>query len=123
MNEILGYRFGPEYRPVMHDNRRSAEAAIQFKTVGVPLAFAREELQKNCRLFNPSKHGRGNYPGTLGYFEKGIIKAFFARDRSEVLLDRNGPRDHIGNSARGGRPENLLKLVDVVVDRCVAPAE
>lgn len=123
MNEILSHRFGAEYRPVMSDNRRSAEAVIQLRTAGVPLAFAREELQKNCRLFNPSKHGRGNLPGTLGYFEKGIIKAFFARDRSELLVARNGPSDHTGNSARGGAPANLLKLVDVVVDRCVPATE
>lgn len=123
MNAIFSQRFGAEYRPVMHDNRRSAEAINRLKTAGVPLPFARNALEQNCRLFNPYKHGRGNLPGTLGYFEKGIIKAFTARDRSGDSPALNTPPDQAGNAPRGGKPENLLRLVDIVVDRCVAPIE
>ena len=123
MNAVLGQRFGDEYRPVMHDNHRSAGAIVRLRTSGVPLSFAREELAKHCRLFNPWKHGRGKLPGTLGYFERGIIKAFAARDQSTEALPRTVPSDVTANSARGGMPQKLLSLVDVFIDRSVAPAE
>jgi hypothetical protein len=123
MNAILGQHFGDEYRPVMHDNRRSAQAIIRLKTSGVPLEFARKELEKHCRLFNPWKHGRGRLPGTLGYFEKGIIKAFMAREPSTVSLTRTARSDVTGNSLRGGMPKKLLSLIEVVVDRPAVPAE
>ena len=86
MNEQLFARFGEQFKPVRYDNRRSAAAVARLKVAGVPLEFAVEQLRRSCLLFNPSKHGRGNLPGTLGYFERGILKAFAVRGQTEITL-------------------------------------
>jgi hypothetical protein len=86
MNAVLAERFGEAYRPVMHDNRASVAAATRMQTSGIDLAFAVAELRQGCWLFNPSKHGKGELPRSLAYFERGIVKAWGMRAQQQLAL-------------------------------------
>lgn len=76
MNDALVARFAEGYRAVLDDNRSSIEAADRLDLAGVPVDRAEEHLLAQCRLFNPSKHGKGELPRSLAYFERGIMKAW-----------------------------------------------
>jgi hypothetical protein len=117
MNRALRQRFGDEYKPVMYDNRRSAATVAKLKAAKVPLRFARIELEKHCRLFNPSKHGRGRLPGTLGYFEKGLLRAHEANcAQSQFNSKKAGSNLHAHMEAiRGGQPQAIGSLLGSVI--------
>jgi uncharacterized protein YdaU (DUF1376 family) len=76
MNETLGYQLGQGYRRVLPDQYASLQAAARLQQQGVPLASAERHLRQQCRLFNPTKHGKGKDPSSLAYFEQGILKAW-----------------------------------------------
>ena len=76
MNVALLVRFPESYQQVMLDNRSSVGAADRLELAGVPADRAEVHLQEQCRLFNPSKHGKGELPRSLAYFERGILKAW-----------------------------------------------
>jgi hypothetical protein len=76
MNDGLSARFQESYRPVLADNVSSIAAADRLELAGVPAGKAEAHLLVQCRLFNPSKHGKGDLPKSLAYFERGILKAW-----------------------------------------------
>jgi hypothetical protein len=98
MNTQLSRIFGANYRHVLYDNRRSGEASSKWQAAGVELEFAVDEIRKACLKFHPEKHGHGRLPGTLGYFERGVLDAHAARHQAGLSLppvvQRGGaPRD------------------------------
>jgi hypothetical protein len=95
MNGVLSERFGQEYRPVMHDNRASVAAGERLQVAGIDIDFAVAELRGGCWLFNPSKHGHGELPRSLAYFERGTVKAWATRAQQQLALL---------SSSRGGAP-------------------
>lgn len=101
INEGMLANLGPEFRPIMLDNRRSAKAAAALIAAGVELPFAIQEIRKGCLLFNPSKHGRGNPPGTLAYFEKSLLKAHSKRGQVFIPRPTVSPQEG-AMPARGG---------------------
>lgn len=84
MNDVFTARFADGYRAVLEDNRSSIDAALRLEVAGVPLDRAEAFLAAQCRLFNPSKHGKGELPRSLAYFERGIVKAW--RDEAQLKL-------------------------------------
>jgi hypothetical protein len=86
MNGVLADRFGQEYRPVMHDNRASVAAGERLQAAGIDVDFAIAEVRGSCWLFNPSKHGRGELPRSLAYFERGIVKGWGMRAQQQLAL-------------------------------------
>lgn len=76
MNDALLARFRESYRSVLVDNVSSIAAADRLEKAGVPADKAEAHLLVQCRLFNPSKHGKGDLPKSLAYFERGILKAW-----------------------------------------------
>lgn len=76
MNDALVARFADGYRAVLPDNRSSIDTATRLELAGVPPDRAEAHLLEQCRLFNPSKHGKGELPRSLAYFERGILKAW-----------------------------------------------
>jgi hypothetical protein len=76
MNEALAARFKESYRPVLLDNASSIAAADRLENAGVPAGKGEAHLLVQCRLFNPSKHGKGELPKSLAYFERGVLKAW-----------------------------------------------
>lgn len=86
MNEALLARFKESYRPVLLDNRSSIRAATRLELAGVPLAKGEAHLLVQCRLFNPSKHGKGELPKSLAYFERGTLKAWRTEAQLQIPL-------------------------------------
>jgi hypothetical protein len=86
MNAALSARFLDGYRPVLIDNKSSIEAAHRLEHAGVPADRAVAHLEIQCRLFNPSKHGKGELPRSLAYFERGILKAWRSEAQLEIPL-------------------------------------
>lgn len=82
MNDALSARFKESYRPVLSDNKSSLAAARRLELAGMPADKAEAHLIVQCRLFNPSKHGKGELPKSLAYFERGTLKAW----RTEAQL-------------------------------------
>jgi hypothetical protein len=105
MNEQLSRIFGVKYRPVLYDNRRSGLACDHWKAAGVDLDFAIQEIRKACLKFHPEKHGRGKLPGTLGYFERGVLEAHATRAQMSIPLPPVVQRG--GDRTRGGKPAPL----------------
>jgi hypothetical protein len=114
MNEQLG-RLHVEYRPVLYDNQRSGLAVDHWKAAGVELGFAIEEIRKGCVKFNPSKHGRGNFPGTLGYFERGVLNAHAARHQTRISLPPVVQRGGAWPESSQGRAEEEPVLLGTVL--------
>lgn len=73
MNEEFG-RLIAEYRPVRSDNRGSHRAGHELESQRVDPDWCEDRLRQMCRAFNPSKHGGGEPPRTLGYFTRGLIR-------------------------------------------------
>lgn len=97
MNDALSARFKESYRPVLVDNHSSIAAAERLELAGVPADKAEAHLLVQCRLFNPSKHGKGELPRSLSYFERGIRKAWKNEAQFEIPLmqletGESGPR-------------------------------
>lgn len=86
MNEALLARFKESYRPVLLDNRSSIRAATRLELAGVPLDKGEAHLLVQCRLFNPSKHGKGELPKSLAYFERGTLKAWRTEAQLQIPL-------------------------------------
>lgn len=101
------------FKPVRSDNRGSHDAARRIRQAGVPLYRAIEVLRDDCRRFNPSKHGRGEYPHTLAYFQKGVLDRWRAEQTEITLL--SVVRDHKESEAvktpRGGKPVPLVEAM------------
>jgi hypothetical protein len=76
MNDALLARFKESYRRVLEDNKSSVASAGRLELAGIPVDKAEAHLLVQCRLFNPSKHGKGDLPKSLAYFERGILKAW-----------------------------------------------
>jgi hypothetical protein len=87
MNEALGSSIGDSYVPVAEDNRGSHRAAEKLFVAGVPMDFAIAQLIRDARRFNPSRHGGGDIPRSVGFFVKGIITAW-GRQREQLPLPR-----------------------------------
>jgi hypothetical protein len=110
MNEQLARIFGEHYRRVKYDNLRSGLACDRWKSAGVELEFAIEEIRKACLKFNPSHHGRGRLPGTLGYFERGVLEAHATRSQIQIplppVVQQGGQRAGADRQQppRGGKP-------------------
>jgi hypothetical protein len=123
MNEQLSRIFGEHYRRVLYDNKRSGLACDHWKSAGVALEFAIEEIRKACLKFNPSHHGRGRLPGTLGYFERGVLEAHATRSQIPIplppVVQQGGQR---GGSkpdpapARGGKPRPVGDFMSAYLD-------
>jgi uncharacterized protein YdaU (DUF1376 family) len=73
MNETLLNRLGSEYHLIKRDQYGSREAAERLQKAGVPLTAALRILRTQCYQFNPSKHGKGELPKSLRFFEGGIL--------------------------------------------------
>lgn len=86
MNEALAALFKESYRPVLLDNVSSIDTAQQLELAGVPVERAEAHLLVQCRLFNPSKHGKGDLPRSLAYFKRGIMKAWKNEAQLEIPL-------------------------------------
>jgi hypothetical protein len=110
INEGMLANLGPEFRPIMLDNRRSAKAAAALIAAGVELPFAIQEIRKGCLLFNPSKHGGGNPPGTLAYFEKSVLKAHSKRAQVFVPDPTVSPQER-PVPARGGDTTSIGNVI------------
>lgn len=86
MNDALSALFKESYRPVLLDNVSSIETAQLLESAGVPVDRAEAHLLVQCRLFNPSKHGKGDLPRSLAYFKRGIMKAWKNEAQLEIPL-------------------------------------
>ncbi len=73
MNEEFG-RLIDGYQPVRADNRGSHRAGHELESANVDMDWCEQRLRELCRAFNPSKHGGGEPPRTLGYFTRGLIR-------------------------------------------------
>lgn len=94
MNDALSARFMESYRRVLLDNRSSIEAAGRLELAGLPADKAEAHLLTQCRLFNPSKHGKGQLPKSLAYFERGTLKAWKTEAQLTIplmQLERSSP--------------------------------
>jgi hypothetical protein len=104
MNEQLSRMFPGEYRPVMFNNDASGKTVDRWKAAGVELEFAIEKIREGCFKFNPSKHGGGNLPGTLAYFQKGVLEAHTTRAQLTI-----GPLPVV---QRGGADKRRQRRID-----------
>jgi hypothetical protein len=86
MNDALSARFKESYRPRLLDNKSSIAAAGRLELAGVPVDKAEAHLLIQCRLFNPSKHGKGELPKSLAYFERGVLKAWRTEAQLQIPL-------------------------------------
>lgn len=84
INEHLKARFGSRFSPIRMDNRGSAAAGARLLAAGVELGFAIAKIRKDCAAFNPLRHGDGKLPRSLGYFERGLLKAYSNRPQAEA---------------------------------------
>jgi hypothetical protein len=82
MNNALAARFPEAYRRVKLQNPSSIAAAERLQLAGVPIDNAIRHLEEQVRGFNPSRHGKGDLPHSLAYFERGILNAY----RTEAQL-------------------------------------
>lgn len=73
MNEEFG-RLLSDYLPVRPDSRGSHKAGHELEAAKVDPDWCEQRLREMCRAFNPSKHGGGEPPRTLAYFERGLIR-------------------------------------------------
>lgn len=106
MNSSLHQRFSETYRPVLPDNRSSIEAALRLDVSGVPADRAVFYLEEQCRLFNPSKHGKGELPRSLAYFERGILKAWRGEAQLKLFPKMDMQVDR-GPSVQEYKPEEI----------------
>lgn len=84
MNRTLGQIY-TDYKPVRGDNRSSLATAMDFEAASIDPAWAAAELRKMCVQFNRGKHGKGNLPGTLSYFRRGLLGAWDRQKAGEQL--------------------------------------
>jgi HNH endonuclease len=116
MNEQLTSIFGAHYRRVKYDNKRSNLACDHWKAAGVELAFAIDEIRKACMRFHPEKHGRGRLPGTLGYFERGVLEAHATRSQTQLPLPPVVQRGGASQEPRGGKPRPVGDFMSAYLD-------
>lgn len=120
MNDALSARFKESYRPVLTDNDSSIAAADRLDKAGVPVGNAEAHLLVQCRLFNPSKHGKGELPKSLAYFERGILKAWKTEAQLTIplmQLERSvdpGPRYQEYVPPASGLPIAKPETIDAV---------
>jgi hypothetical protein len=122
LNRFGRIRFGDEFDEISDDNRSSLAAARSLEASGFDLDDVVDELRKAVTLFNPSKHGRGNLPGSLAYFEKGLRKALAARAANDareqnemVLLATIAGEPEAARSP--GKPERISAVIPGVARR------
>jgi hypothetical protein len=75
MNNALTARFADSYRHVKLGNKSSLAAAARLEAAGVSIDNAVRHVEDQVRGFNPSRHGKGDLPHSLAYFERGIVNA------------------------------------------------
>lgn len=118
LNRFGRIRFGDEFDDISDDNRSSLAAARSLRDSGFDLDVVVDELRKAVTLFNPSKHGRGNLPGSLAYFEKGLRKALSARaandarEQSEMVLLATIEGEAGARSP--GKPEPIAAVIGTI---------
>lgn len=111
MNDELTRRFPEWYRPVMSDNKSSQEAGGRIRQAGVPIERAIEILRMDCRKFHPEKHGRGEPPYSLAYFEKGILQRWRADQLPLGLLNVERPAKS-RDRARNDKPAPIAEALE-----------
>jgi hypothetical protein len=83
-NAALAGIYGTAFTRISADNFGSHRAGQAFIHAGIPFEFARDRLVEDCRRFNPSKHGRGELPKSVGLFTRGILRAWNRRAQLEL---------------------------------------
>lgn len=86
MNRCLAGRFGADYRPVQHDNKSSILTGQELQAAGVDREWAVMMLRRHAMRFHPEKHGGGNYPGSLKFFRKGLLRDWKSERQTEIPL-------------------------------------
>lgn len=86
MNRCLASRFGAGYRPVLHDNKSSVLTGQELQAAGVDREWAVMMLRRHAMRFHPEKHGGGNYPGSLKFFRKGLLRDWKVEPQTEIPL-------------------------------------
>jgi hypothetical protein len=114
MNDELTRLHPDWYRPVLTDNKSSQAAGGRIRQAGVPLERAIEVLRLDCRKYNPSRHGRGEPPYSLAYFEKGILDRWRAEQTTLPLLAVERPVKR-GDRRAKAKPEPIADVLDKAV--------
>jgi hypothetical protein len=85
MNAGLGVRFS-DYRIVLYDNRSSNATATRFLKLRIDAEWAARDLAQSIRLFQPEKHGKGQLPRSLSFFEPKLVAHWKDRGQQEMAL-------------------------------------
>jgi hypothetical protein len=118
MNATLSSMFGIAYRPVNPDQHGSNAALKRLREEGIPLDFILKRLRYDASVFNPDKAGRGELPGSFGFFER-RIRAAWARDHggagpaANASAEAKAREDRVTPPRRSSAPTKL----DAVIER------